>query len=215
MRSPVNQARVFCRSSRRPISYFKLWRHATMKLKWMKLTFFHVKLLPLFVVDSLEDIPGVTGLFIAGLLSGSLSTVSSAINSLAAVTWEDYIQPLLKATPKPLTVSLMNKFLACLFGLACIGLAFVAENFTGVLQASLTIFGVVGGPLLGLFTLGMAFPFTSQRAVVPSFIIALALGLWIGFGGPKPPVARLPGDTSCPAGNVTEIMSCKSSSSSS
>lgn len=164
------------------------------------------------MVDSLENIPGVTGLFIAGLLSGSLSTVSSAINSLAAVTWEDYIQPLLKTrSPRPKTISLINKILAFSFGLACIGLAFVAENFTGVLQASLTIFGVVGGPLMGLFTLGMIFPFTSQRAVIPSFIIALTLGMWIGFGGPKPPVQRLIGGTSCPGGNVTETMTCKSS----
>lgn len=164
------------------------------------------------MVDSLHNIPGVTGLFIAGLLSGSLSTVSSAINSLAAVTWEDYLQPLFKSyNPQPATVSLINKVLAFMYGLACIGLAFVAENFNGVLQASLTIFGVVGGPLMGLFTLGMIFPFTSQRAVIPSFLIALFLGLWIGFGGPKPPVMRLPGGTSCPNGNVTEIMSCSSS----
>lgn len=161
----------------------------------------------------MENIPGLTGLFVAGLLSGSLSTVSSAINSLAAVTWEDYVQPFLKhKSLHPGTVSLINKCLALVFGLACIGLAFVAENFTGVLQASLTIFGVVGGPLMGIFTLGMMFPFTSQRAVIPAFLIALALGLLIGFGGPKPPVMRLTGGTSCPAGNVTEPMSCSSSS---
>jgi Na+/proline symporter len=38
--------------------------------------------------------PGLPGLAVAGIFSGSLSTVSSAINSLAAVTLEDYIRPL-------------------------------------------------------------------------------------------------------------------------
>ena len=39
---------------------------------------------------------GLAGFFIAGIFSASLSTVSSAINSLAAVTLEDYIKPFRK-----------------------------------------------------------------------------------------------------------------------
>jgi len=41
------------------------------------------------------------------------------------------------------------------YGGLSLAIAFVAEYLGGVLQASLTIFGVVGGPLLALFTLGM------------------------------------------------------------
>jgi sodium-coupled monocarboxylate transporter 8/12 len=48
--------------------------------------------MPLYVVDSLKDMPGLPGLFVAGIFSGSLSTVSSAVNSLAAVTLEDYFK---------------------------------------------------------------------------------------------------------------------------
>jgi len=165
------------------------------------------------VVDSLGNLPGLTGLFIAGILSGSLSTVSSSINSLAAVTWEDYIMPMCKSKDfHVVTVTLMNKVLALTYGMICIGMAFLAENFTGVLQASLTIFGIVGGPLMGLFTLGMTCPFTSQRAVIPSFMFALIMGFWIGFGGPKPPVERLIGGISCPALNYTADPTCSSSS---
>ncbi len=39
---------------------------------------------------------GLAGFFVAGIFSASLSTVSSAINSLAAVTLEDYIKPFRK-----------------------------------------------------------------------------------------------------------------------
>ena len=85
--------------------------------------------------------------------------MSSAINSLAAVTLEDYIKPLVgggASGPHPLRrQTLILKCLALTFGVTCIGLAFLMEILgAGVLQASLTIFGVVGGPLLGLFTLG-------------------------------------------------------------
>jgi sodium-coupled monocarboxylate transporter 8/12 len=48
--------------------------------------------MPLYVVDSLNHMPGLSGLFVAGIFSGSLSTVSSAVNSLAAVTIEDYLK---------------------------------------------------------------------------------------------------------------------------
>ncbi|EGV95870.1 Sodium-dependent multivitamin transporter [Cricetulus griseus] len=46
-----------------------------------------------FVMDLLKDMPGLPGLFVACLFSGSLSTISSAFNSLATVTMEDLIQP--------------------------------------------------------------------------------------------------------------------------
>ena len=50
------------------------------------------QLTPLYVVENLKNMPGLAGLFVAGIFSGSLSTVSSAVNSLAAVTLEDYIK---------------------------------------------------------------------------------------------------------------------------
>lgn len=49
------------------------------------------QLLPLYVVEKLGNIPGLSGLFVSGIFSGSLSTMSSALNSLAAVTLQDYI----------------------------------------------------------------------------------------------------------------------------
>lgn len=42
-------------------------------------------------MDTMGHMPGVAGLFIAGIFSGSLSTVSSALNSLAAVTMQDFL----------------------------------------------------------------------------------------------------------------------------
>ena len=46
------------------------------------------QLLPLYIVERMSSLPGLPGLAVAGIFSGSLSTVSSAINSLAAVTLE-------------------------------------------------------------------------------------------------------------------------------
>jgi len=160
------------------------------------------QLLPLFIVERMSSMPGLPGLAVAGIFSGSLSTVSSAINSLAAVTLEDYIRPCFKSISDQ-SVSILVKFLALLFGGLCIGLAFLADLLgTGVLQASLTIFGVVGGPLLGLFTLGVIFKRVEQRGAITGFLCGLFFVGWIGFGGPKPPPIRLPVSTD----NCTEAV---------
>lgn len=50
------------------------------------------QLMPLYVMDSLGGIPAMAGLYTAGIFSGSLSTVSSALNSLAAIALEDYLK---------------------------------------------------------------------------------------------------------------------------
>lgn len=52
------------------------------------------QLMPLYVMDMLSDYPGVPGLFVAGIFSAGLSTISATVNSLAVVILEDYIKPL-------------------------------------------------------------------------------------------------------------------------
>jgi len=48
--------------------------------------------MPLYVLDTMGSVPGLTGLFVAGIFSAALSSVSPVLNSLAAVTMEDYLK---------------------------------------------------------------------------------------------------------------------------
>ncbi|XP_058802925.1 putative sodium-dependent multivitamin transporter [Phymastichus coffea] len=153
-------------------------------------------LMPRYVMDSLSHLPGVAGLFVAGILSASLSTMSAGLNSLAVITLEDYAKPaFLSCAGRPLseTRSLaLGKLLTLLYGLACLALAFGAKLLGGVLQASLTIFGAVGGPLLGVFTLGMLLERADQTGAVVGLLASLAFTLWMAFGQPKPLPLKLP-----------------------
>uniref|UniRef100_A0A3Q0RP70 Solute carrier family 5 member 8, like n=1 Tax=Amphilophus citrinellus TaxID=61819 RepID=A0A3Q0RP70_AMPCI len=148
------------------------------------------QLLPYLVMDILADYPGIPGLFVAAAYSGTLSTVSSSINALVAVTVEDFILPACKnLTEKQL--SWINMGLSVVFGALCIGMAGVASLMGSVLQAALSIFGMISGPLLGLYLLGMFFRTPNSIGGLVGMIIGLVLTLWVGIGGQiYPPTAE-------------------------
>lgn len=148
--------------------------------------------MPRYILDALGHLPGIAGLFVAGIFSASLSTVSTALNSLSALTLEDYLKNVYKlVTRKNLQISnsssaLISKILAAIYGALCIGVAFLTQNLTGVLQISLTIFGVVGGPLLGVFTLGMFTQVANEWGVIIGHLTGVAISLWSQLGQPRP-----------------------------
>ncbi|XP_076236183.1 putative sodium-dependent multivitamin transporter [Calliopsis andreniformis] len=158
-------------------------------------------LMPFYVMDTMSDKPGLPGLFIAGIFGAGLSTISAALNSLAAVTLEDYLKPLyMKVSDNELSLSTsttLAKLLAFAFGIISIALAFLAQFLGGVLQVSLTIFGIVGGPLLGLFTLGMLTESATETGSVTATTISLAFLFWIAFGQPRPTPPMLPVAEGC------------------
>ncbi|XP_003736159.2 putative sodium-dependent multivitamin transporter [Drosophila persimilis] len=163
------------------------------------------QVMPLFVVDTMGEYTGLAGLFVSGIFCASLSTISSIISSLAAVTLEDYLKPLYKCcssrggTLTDRQTLWYSKLLSVFYGLLCIGLAFMAGSIGGLLQAALSIFGIVGGPLLGLFTLGMYVTSANQKGAIGGLLISLVLCFWIGFGQPRPPLVSLPMSTEgCP-----------------
>jgi len=52
--------------------------------------------------------------------------------------------------------------LVIVFGGLTIGMAYVASQLGGVLQAALSISGIVGGPVVAVFTLALIFPFANS-----------------------------------------------------
>uniref|UniRef100_H3DLQ1 Solute carrier family 5 member 8, like n=1 Tax=Tetraodon nigroviridis TaxID=99883 RepID=H3DLQ1_TETNG len=149
------------------------------------------QLLPYLVMDILAIYPGVPGLFVAAAYSGTLSTVSSSINALVAVTVEDFVLPLCKNLTER-QVTWMNMCLSVFFGALCIGMAGVASLMGSVLQAALSIFGMISGPLLGLYLLGMLFRTTNSIGGLVGMILGLVVTLWVGIGGQiYPPTSEM------------------------
>ncbi|XP_071752021.1 solute carrier family 5 member 6 isoform X2 [Centroberyx gerrardi] len=135
-----------------------------------------------FVMDMLQGLPGLPGLFVACLFSAALSTISSAFNSLATVTMEDLIKPHFPAMTEA-RATLLSKALAMSYGLLCLAMAYVTHLMgDSVLQVALKIFGMVGGPLLGLFCLGMFFPWANSTGALAGLGAGLAMAFWVGIG---------------------------------
>ncbi|OWK59284.1 Sodium-coupled monocarboxylate transporter 1 [Lonchura striata] len=174
------------------------------------------QLMPYLVLDIMRDYPGVPGLFVASAYSGTLSTVSSSINALAAVTVEDLIKPYFKSlSEKKLSwismgMSMSGKHIFCFcftkavkliraevgktslfYGGVCIAMAAVASLLGALLQylivdflpqAALSIFGMVGGPLLGLFALGILCSFANGIGAFVGLVSGFIISLWVGIG---------------------------------
>ena len=85
------------------------------------------QLLPLFVMDLMSDLPGFPGFFVAGVFSGALSTVSGGLNSLAAVTLEDFIKVYYRNELTEIKATRWSKLLALFYGIFSYGLIFMVK----------------------------------------------------------------------------------------
>ncbi|KAM8820066.1 sodium-coupled monocarboxylate transporter 1 [Eudromia elegans] len=144
------------------------------------------QLMPYLVLDIFRDFPGMPGLFVASAYSGTLSTVSSSINSLAAVAVEDFIRPNFRSLSEK-KLSWISMGMSLFYGGVCIAMAALASVMGALLQAALSIFGMIGGPLLGLFTLGIVFSFANEVGAFVGLTSGFIITLWVGIGAQNYP----------------------------
>jgi sodium-coupled monocarboxylate transporter 8/12 len=112
------------------------------------------QILPYFVINELPA--GLPGLLIAAIYAASMSTTSAGINALTTATLVDFHQRLWRGSNNPEEVKLsLARWLTLGYGVLVIVLAFVVEKLGSLLEASNKAIGLVGGPLLGLFLLGI------------------------------------------------------------
>ncbi|KAM8960474.1 sodium/iodide cotransporter [Pelodytes ibericus] len=166
--------------------------------------------MPYLVLEIFDQYPGVPGLFLASAYSGTLSTASTSINAMAAVTVEDLIKPRNPHISVKKLV-LISKGLSLLYGFSCITVAALSSLLGGgVLQGSFTIMSVISGPLLGAFILGMFTVSCNTTGVFSGLLVGFVLSLWVAIGGTLyPPTSELMGvlptyGEHCPLYNSSE-----------
>lgn len=138
------------------------------------------QLMPYIVQDLLRDYPGLSGLLVASVFSGSLSTLSSGYNALAAVTWDDFVRP--RVNISDAAALRVTKCIAAAYGLLSISIAFLTGTMESIIQASASLVGALSGPLLAIFVLGTFFPCVKKKGAVTGILLAMALSWWLALG---------------------------------
>jgi SSS family solute:Na+ symporter len=124
---------------------------------------------------------GITGLVIAGLLSASMSSLSSGINSSCSVITVDFIERLGKrgsGQPGPGHVR-TAKYVAVLVGLVVVVLsAYVGVVEGNLLEVSYKVVNVFTAPLFGLFFMALFV----RRATGLGTLVGAGVGLSVAVG---------------------------------
>jgi SSS family solute:Na+ symporter len=133
---------------------------------------------PYFIVNVLPR--GVTGLLIAAVFSGAMSTLSSNLNSAATLTFSDLYQRFIQ--PKPTVKQSLFVLHGATVAWGAIGTGAALGMMrlsSGLLDAWWSMAGIFSGGMLGLFLLGLI----SRKASVVAGAVGVTMGcliiLWL------------------------------------
>ncbi|XP_052740199.1 sodium-coupled monocarboxylate transporter 1-like isoform X2 [Bicyclus anynana] len=136
------------------------------------------QLLPVLVMDVLGDWQGMPGIFVAGVFSAALSSLSTGLNSMAAVVLEDFWKPFFRKLSHRETQILIRAVVVIL-GCICVGLVFVVEKLGSVLQLTMSLSSASMGPLVGIFLMGLFLPFIDGASALTGGVLGLISAWWV------------------------------------
>ncbi|KAK8762125.1 hypothetical protein V5799_026608, partial [Amblyomma americanum] len=138
----------------------------------------YFQLVPFYVVQDFRDFTGLSGVFLAGVVSASVSTVSSMVNSQAAVWYFDVVTPFFKVAGARLDCIIKTIAELQLFSVKfdCVEQNHVLR-FVALLQMFMTVNAAITGPFAGLLILGLTAPFANAKGagIVTLLMVAYQL----------------------------------------
>ncbi|XP_065079998.1 sodium-coupled monocarboxylate transporter 1-like [Ochlerotatus camptorhynchus] len=124
-----------------------------------------------YVLDVAQKIPGLPGLFVVGIFSAALSSMSTTMNTLSGTMYDDFVKPHFNLNES--TASTVIKSMVVFIGVLCLLLVFVVEKLGSVFSLAISVSGVTSGTLLGIFFLGMFSPKINAKGAFWGAIISL------------------------------------------
>jgi SSS family solute:Na+ symporter len=134
-----------------------------------------------------EQLPaGISGLVIAAILAAAMSNLSAALNALASTTVMDLWRPFAGAAAGISEGTWLKRarFATVGWGAALLGVALLARNWGGVLEAGLGIASIIYGSLLGVFLLGLLTRRGTETGAMCGMLAGLSITLYVRFFTP-------------------------------
>lgn len=163
------------------------------------------QIMPLFVMQESSKVPGLPGLFIAGIFSAALSSMSSSLNTISGTIYEDFIRNRYPNASEKQASDVM-KVLVVILGLVTLSLVFVVERMGQIFRLNFVIAGLFVGIQLGIFSIGMMSRSANTKGVICGAIGSLLVVGTVVIGAqslPKPPPLPVRVDGCDPSWNVT------------
>lgn len=140
--------------------------------------------LPYLVAELFRGYHGMSGLFVAGIFSASLSTISSGINSMAAVLWEDVFLEF--QTFKSMTKSHANTFVKVMslaLGVVPIVLALLIQFVGGhIMTIGITLDSLLSGAFCTIITAAYFVRFINLKGLIFGSILGTIFSGWLIIG---------------------------------
>lgn len=133
-------------------------------------------------MQAVGNLPGVPGLFVAGVFGAALSTMSTVLNTTALVIMEDVVKIFIKVELSPKAANYLVKGSVLILGVIGLALSFLFQHLEGILSVATSLNGLASSALFGMFTLGMLFPWTNSIGALTGAIIGYLMSFWIVFG---------------------------------
>ncbi len=136
----------------------------------------------IFPIFMLTEVPHVLrGFLIVAILSAAMSSVSSALTSLASVSTMDFVKGFVRKDRSELFFLKFSKYSTVFWAALLIGVAYVSREVVSVLNAAFTLRGLTSGAMLGGLLLALFGKRDRSTPVVFGMFSALAVMLAINY----------------------------------
>ncbi|CAL1529894.1 unnamed protein product [Lymnaea stagnalis] len=135
----------------------------------------------LYIMDLFGHLKGLPGAFVGCFILASLSALTIALNAVATILYKDIYQRSKRSIVMSETT--FKRIIIVLADGLSMFMGFVVSTPPALLQTFYTFNSVIAGPFLGVFVLGMFFPWANNLGTFIGAVLAFILNCWIGFGG--------------------------------